>query len=281
MNVVPRQFCDKFGRYHAFTFCLRFFGSMKFRYTFSVFILLVLIGSSPVVGQQAPDSAELLRSWRAGWTRGTQAVAAVTYTETSARTIEGPRDRTQLRTVTDVRFSTSGGAVRTVRQRDINGRGVLAMRMNAIDRRMRRAYGAGFDWTRRPPPMAARLVGIGQPTGQAVAETLGDIRAWRVSLEPGQSNDMIERVIFWFAQAGSDTYPRLIRTRIVGRVPTERGRVQGGSAIIATDYVRFNGLDLPEMTQVEVIVRQIHRRRVFSVILDTEISNTNMRLRQR
>ena len=199
-----------------------------------------------------------------------RSVRSLNYVETASRTIEGPRGHDRFGEVVDVRFSTGRGMDRTVRRRELNGRRVPAMRMNALDRRMRQAYGAGFDWVRHPPPMAARLAGIVRPTGGAVADNVGDARAWRITTAPGQANDRIERVIFWFARTLSDERPRLLRTRIIGRVPAVARRLQGGSAVITTDYARTSGIDLQRSARAEVVIRQLRRGRVFTVLLNAE-----------
>lgn len=241
---------------------------MRLRYSLSILTLLALLGAYPAGGQPAANGAELLAAWRSGWERSLQSVRSVSYVETSSRTIEGPRERNRFGARVDVRFSSGSGMDRTVRHSEVNGRRVPTRRTNALDRRMRRAYGAGFDWVRRPPPMAARLAAIVRPTGRMVADNVGDVRAWRVTTAPGQANDRIERVIFWFAQA--EDRPRLLRMRIVGRVPAVPGRVQGGSAVITTEYGRTGGLDLPRRSHAEVVIRQIRRRQVFTVLMNAE-----------
>ena len=241
---------------------------MRLRYFLSILALLALIGSCPAGAQPASDGAEILAAWRSGWERSMQSVRSVSYVETSSRTIEGPREHNRFGATVDVSFSPGSGMDRIVRRSEVNGRRVPAGRISAMDRRMSRAYGAGFDWIRRPPPMAARLAGIVRPTGRMVADNVGDVRAWRVTTVPGQANDRIERVIFWFAQAADR--PRLLRMRIVGRVPAVAGRVRGGSAIITTDYVRTRGLDLPRRARAEVVIQQLRRGHVFTVLLNAE-----------
>ena len=241
---------------------------MRLRYSLPILALLALIGSSPADGQPAANGAGLLAAWRSGWDQSLQSVQSVSYLETTSRTIEGPRERNRFGATADVRFSSGTGVDRTVRRTEVNGRRVPAARMNAMNRRMRRAYGAGFDWVNLNPLMAVRLAGIVHPSSPMVADIVGDARAWRVTTEPGQANDRIERVIFWFAQA--DDRPRLLRMRVVGRVPSGPGRVQGGSALITTNYRRIGGLDLPRSAQAEVIIRQIRRGRIFTVLLNAE-----------
>ena len=241
---------------------------MRLRYSLSILTLLVLVSFCPAGAQPAPNGAEILAAWQSDWERSLRSVRSVSYVETSSRTIEGPRERNRFGATVDVRFSSGSGMDRIMRRSVFNGRRVPTRRINALDRRMRRAYGAGFDWVRRPPPMAARLAGIVRPTGRMVADNVGDVRAWRVTTVPGQANDRIERVIFWFAQAADR--PRLLRMRIVGRVPAVAGRVRGGSAIITTDYVRTRGLDLPRRARAEVVIQQLRRGHVFTVLLNAE-----------
>lgn len=241
---------------------------MRLRYSFSILGLLALIGFCPAGAQPAANGAEILAAWQSGWERSLQSVRSVSYVETSLRTIEGPRERNRFSATVDVRFEPGSGMDRIVRRSEVNGRRVPAGRISAMDRRMSRAYGAGFDWIRRPPPMAARLAGLVHPSAPMVADNVGDVRAWRVTTAPGQANDLIERVLFWFAQA--EDRPRLLRTRIIGRVPTVTGRLRGGSAIITTDYVRVGGLDLPRHAQAEVIIQQLRRGHVFTVLLNAE-----------
>ncbi len=243
---------------------------MRNGYHLFIFILLALLGTSPASAQPAPNGADLLAAWRTGWERGLQSVASVNYIETTSRSIEGPREHNRFTEVASVGFSSGSGMRRSVQRRELNDRPIPPIRLNALNRRMRRAYGAGFDWFLRPPTMAVRLAGVVRPTGSVLADVVGDARAWRVTSSPGGANDTIERVIFWFAQVETDSYPRLLRTHIIGRVPVEPGRVQGGSAIVKMDYARVGGLDLPRSSQTEVVIQQNRRRLVFTVLLNVE-----------
>lgn len=232
---------------------------MPLRYS----LLVLLLSASFAHAQEAPFGNELMSEWSRLWRAEIADGTTVRYSEDARQVIDGPRTQQVIETVTHISIS-DGGQDRRIQRATRNGRPLRAGRLSSIHRRAQRAYGAGFTWIRQPYVHPVRLMGSVQSDGRARATSVDGNPAWVVSASPGQRNDRIERVSFWFSRNEGGP-PRLLRSRIVGRVPN-------GSAVITTVYRTFSGIDLPIRSNAEVVVRQRRRNRLFSILMNSSVT---------
>jgi len=222
--------------------------------------------------QPAPRGERLLEAWRASTRQVFDDVDEMAWTERADLAVEGPGGTDRLRTVTAVRGGTDAGMNRDLQRAEWNGRPVPAGRLAFLERRMRRAYGPGFEWVRRPLPPEARLFAAFRAEGNARPDQLDGTPAWVVEVVPARERDRFEGGTLWFSRERGDV--RLLRSRLVGRIP--RGR----SAVVTTDYVSVEGLDVPRRVRAEAVVQQRRRLRVFTVLLTLDATLEGHRVRR-
>lgn len=237
------------------------------RTSFPVVVFLVLATAMPVLAQPSGDA--LLESWRRGWQAASADVRGMQFTEEAQRTLEGPREAQHLTTLFDVTLGVDQRPERDFRRAWLNDRPILQARLTLLERRLQRAYGPGYRWLRQPVFFTERLLRLLEPAGRPTPDRLGSQPAWRLETSMRSPNDRIERVTLWFARSGPRERTRLLRARMVGRMP------ERGSALSTTDYVSVQGLDLPGRTQVEVVLPQRRRQRVFTILMAATLRYTD------
>ena len=247
-----------------------FLHSMTLRNSLIVLLLVSGAWANYAMAQRVPESARLLEAWNRNWLADFGRGVTAYYTEIAHQTIEGPRRTDDIEIESRVTLSSDGRDSR-VQRSEFNGRRIGALRLSALQRRMERAYGPAFNWIRQPHVQASRLVASVRPVGRARLVRLNGIEAWEINAVPRQRTDRIENVVFWFEQSGEDRVPRLLRTRIVNRVPN-------GSAVVTTDYQHISGIDLPARSTAEVVVRQRRRNRLFSILMNTDVQFHDVRV---
>ena len=228
-------------------------------------VLLVLCAAMPIAAQ-TPDADALLADWQQNWRSAFARVASIQATETALRIVDGPGSMQRLRSVSTLEYVVGGRSDRQVRLAEINGRRVFIARLNQLEARLGRAYGPAYRRIRQIPMLPNTIVGLARPAGRVVADQLGGVPVWQVAIEPRRANDLVERGTLWFAQPGPGEAPRLLRSQIVGSLGPN------SSTVMTTDYTRTAGLDLPRYTETEVVVRQRRRRRLFTILLNADVT---------
>ena len=228
-------------------------------------VLLLLFAAMPIAAQ-VPDAEALMADWQQNWRSALGRVASIQATETALRTVDGPGSTQRLRSVSALEYVVGGRTDRQIRLAEINGRRVFLARLNQIETRLGRAYGPAYRRIRQMPMLPNTIVGLARPAGRVTAAQLGGVPVWQVPIEPLRPNDLVERGTLWFAQPGPGEAPRLLRSQIVGSFGPN------SSTVMTTDYTRTAGLDLPRYTETEVVVRQRRRRRLFTILLNADVT---------
>lgn len=213
--------------------------------------------------QPAPAGARILRAWQEGQRAAAAAVGAVRAEERMTRTVDGPGQRHDFLTESEVEAG-AGEPRRRIRYAEVDGWAVAPERLARIERRLDRSLGPGAAWTRAPAvgDMLRRSVAVGP-----ARSTLHDGRpAWEVEVDAGAgrpARGALGRGTLWFNRAPGDL--RLLAARFARPLPA------GGHATLDAEFTRAAGLDLPRRLTSDADVRQRRRTRWFAVLVRTEV----------
>lgn len=241
-------------------------------------LLLALVAfAAPALAQPAPDA--VVGAWRRGWREAVRTVDRVESDEALTRRVEGPRGTVTVETRATISFAPRGGGPpdRRLLSATVDGETVDPDRLAALNRRLARAFGGGFDETARTPHLLPAALDRGEPV-RLDLDTVDGRPAWRVALRmapgrpPGGGHPprgsrrppppRDDRAEAWFTR--STDAPRLLRVRVEGERP-------GGGAFVRTvDFERTDGLDLPVAMNARVEVRQRRRLRVYATTVTAE-----------
>lgn len=226
--------------------------------------LLVLVALVALPAAAQPSGVAVMRTWLAATRAAMDDLATVQVTEENRREIDGPAGTQRIRTVTALSVAPPDAVTADLEVAEIDGRRVLPLRLGLLERRLRQAYGPGYVWTSRPQPLVRTLLSGMRPAGAAVPEPVRGSPALRVALVPIRADGPVLGGTAWFAPGPRGSAPRLLRVEVEGRMPA------GGSAVVTTDYVHVEGLDLPLRSRSDVVLRQRRRLRDYTVLLSGE-----------
>lgn len=204
-------------------------------------------------------------------------VAQMEYVEVVEREIDGPFHTRRLHLVSDVRLCAERPE-RRLRTARLDGEPVEIERVHHWRDRMRQAFGPDVEMTERAADLPLAHLERFRLIGSPRAAQLDGRDAWRIELTPPDSTDAIERVTLWVRLDGRT--PTLLRSRLL-----LQGDRPGTLHTITTDYETVRGprgaLPVPHRRHAEATFQQQRRWRTFSVVVTTETTLENVRVRWR
>lgn len=248
--------------------------------------LLLLVVA--VAAHAQPSAEAVVAAWQAGQVRAARAVDRVEADETLTRRLDGPRGTVRLQTRSTLGLGR--GSQRTVLWARVDGEAVAPERVEALEGRLRRAFGPGFEDASRGPrllPPLARATADG-----LTPDDLDGRPAWRVSLTlpqghaphrhrggppreppPDAPRPAPDHAEAWFTRSADA--PRLLR------VDTAGPRPGGGVFRRTVDYVALGALDVPVSATADLRVTQRRRLRDYTTAIAVSARYDNLRIVRR
>lgn len=228
----------------------------------ALFLFALAALCRPTVAQPTPLHADFeaqFSVWLDGQVARAQEIAHVSFVEVASREIDSPYG--VRRSAFEARLSGTPGEPSWDRELlafTLNGEDIPRDKWDPMDRRWRH-------WLRGPveemtdilliPP---RLFPHLRPAGPPQHDDLDGIPAFRFDTLPKDAQGPIQRATFWFAR---DDF-RLLRSRVLAQPP---GR--GNHLRVDVDYLRAEGLDVPQARRIEGTLQIKRRIRVFSALI--------------
>ena len=239
----------------------------------------------------APSGSAIVAAWRSRQTDAARGVARVEADETLSRRIDGPRGTVRLETRGTLALGRD--AQRTVTSARVDGAPVAAERVAALEARLGRAFGPGFEDASRGPRLVPPALAFGTPS-RVAPDAVDGRPAWRVTLAlPAERGDgpprrahrrggrprrgapdgpppggrppgdrPPDRAEAWFSR--SPDAPRLLRLDVTGERPG------GGRFRRTVDFAALGALDVPTVATAELRVSQRRRLRAYTTSIAVE-----------
>ncbi|MEM8556650.1 MAG: hypothetical protein AAGG50_02295 [Bacteroidota bacterium] len=263
---------------------------------------LLLAAPGPAFAQEAEGGA-LLDTWRSQQRDQLEAASGLAFSLGIDRRVEGPggvlqqrvRAEAGVRVALDAAVRSSAPRFETeVRALEIDGTAVSSEQYGRAAHRLRRLLGPHMTWVERPLTLPYPLLRRASAR-ETTREPYGDRPAWRVAL--GNLPPGVEEATVWFARDGGavQLLGSEVRLRLDGRPPPggppggsrpavgrpdrpPPGPPRGGPAdllgrlVLATDYARLDGLDLPTEQTLDLVAQQRRRLRTFTILVEQRLT---------
>ena len=229
-----------------------------------------LMPAGPATAQDDPSRPDYYRQWLQEQVDQWQQIAAVSFRETTRRTVDGPSGNQRVRLSADVTvYPGDRDMERTITAAELNGNRVpddrlaeLAGRWANFSRNLGREATAFGD-------LRLRLLQRTRPTGRPDLERHDGRALYRVDLISTVPRLRIDRITLWF-DAGDG---RLVRSRTIFRPQAQRNTL-----IVEYSYRRIGTLDVPDRRRIEATVQQKRRLRHFTTIVTVDSTFEDFRI---